>query len=194
MTEVGVVAGVVAVVGALIWYLRRRRQDTSQRGIISFLRSRLRSGVNANAPPAGAQTQELPGSHYYAPSGIPSQMFYNSSSTSRTFAPQPSPNIPVTGPNLSGAPHTSTKSNYAPSTNRSAYATTTPSDISSDPDAHRGSGVYAPAMPPASAQGPATAGPPSHSYNVAVNHVQGPVPNDPVEEGLMSGRRRGRYP
>jgi hypothetical protein len=163
--------------------------------IIPFLRSRLKSGANVNAPPPGAQTQELPGSHYYAPSGISSQTFYNSPSTGRTFAPQPSPNIPVTGPSPSEAPHTSTKSNYAPSASPPVpYATTTPSDIPSDPEVHRGSGVYAPGMPPASAQGPAAAGPPINSYNVAVNHAQGLIPSDPVEEGLMSGRRRGRYP
>ena len=177
----GVVAGVVVVVVALVWYLRRRRQS--------------RSKANANAPPSGAQTQELPGSHYYAPSGIVSQMFYNFSPRTRIFGPRPSLNTPVKGPGPSGAPHASTNSDHARSTARPLLsATTTPGDIPSDPEVHRGSGVDAPGFPPASAQGSAPAVPPSSSYNVEANRVQGPIPSDPVEEGVMSGRRRRRYP
>ena len=179
----GVAAGVVVVVVvvAFIWYLRRRRQS--------------RSEADANAPPPGAQTQELPGSHYYAPSGIVSQMFYTFSPTTRIFGPRPSLNIPVKGPSPSGAPQTSTNSDHARSTTHPLLsATTTPGGILSDPEVHRGSGVDAPGLPPPSAQGPALAVPPSSSYNVEANRVQGPIPNDPVEEGVMSGRRRRRYP
>ena len=125
----GVVAGVVVGV-ALIWYLRRRSQQTSMRGLFPFLR--WRSGANVNAPPRRARTQELPGFHYYALSDRSSQVFSSSLPTSGAVVPQ--------------------------------------------------------------AQAPATAGPPNSSYHVAENRVQGQIPSEPVEEGLMSSRRRGRYP
>jgi hypothetical protein len=94
----GVVAGVVVGV-ALIWYLRRRSQQTSERGMFPFLESGSGSGANGKAPPSGAQTQELPGSHYYGPSGISSQGFYNSLPTSEALVPQPPPSS-QTGYNL----------------------------------------------------------------------------------------------
>ena len=185
----GVLAGVVVVV-ALIWYLRRRSQQTSTRGMFPFLRSRSGANANANAPPPSAQTQGLPGFHDYAPSGMSNQVFYSSLPTSGAVVPQPPPSnqmgtyTPATEPRPSSYPWTN--SFYAPST-PGPSATTKPGDTPSDP-------IYALGMPPSSAQAPATAGPPNSSYHVAANRVQGQVPSEPVEEGLMSSRRRGRYP
>jgi hypothetical protein len=179
----GVIAG-VGVVGvgiALIWYLRRRSKQTSTKGIFPLLRSR-----SASRPPPGAQTQELPGFHYYAPSGVSSQVFYGSLPTSEAVVPQPPPSsqtgtyTPATGPNASG--HLWTNSNYGPSTTPPGPSATTKAGDTSAPPVYASSSAQAPAVPP------------SNSYHVAANHVQGQIPAEPVEEGLMSGRRRGRYP
>ena len=97
-------------------------------------------------------------------------------------------------PNPTGAFHTGTNSIHAPFTTPSGpFATTKPSDIPSDAEVHRSSGVHVLGTPASYAQGPTTASPSSGSFNVAVNRVQGQIPNEPVEEGLMSGRRRGGY-
>ena len=182
------------MVGAgLIWYLRRRSQQNSQSGMFPFLESG--SGANGKAPPSGAQTQELPGSHYYAPSGVASQVFYNSLPTTEALVPRPPPSsqpgttyTPVTSQNPSGAFHTGKNSNHAASTTPSGPSATTEGDIPSDPEVHRGTAIHALEMPPSYTQGPL-----SGANNVAAN-VQGQIPSEPVEEGLMSGRRRGKYP
>jgi hypothetical protein len=173
----GVVAGlVVSVAGvALIWHLRRRGQKASQGGISPFLGSG--SGAKGNGPPSGAETQELPGFYHY--------------SKHEAFVPQPPPSgqtgtSPVRDPNSIHAAFT---------TPSGPFATTNPGDIHSDPEVHRNFDAYALGLPPSSTQGPAAAlaGPPNGSYNVAAGCVQGQIPNEPVEEGLMSGTRR-TYP
>jgi hypothetical protein len=185
----GVVAGVVVIVIgiALIWYLRRRSQQPSTRGIFPLLRSRSEANANASGPPPGAQTQELPGFHQYAPPGIPSQVFYSSVPAVVVQPPLSSQTgyTPATEPIASGRPWTN--SNHGPSTTPSGpSATTKAGRTSSAPP------VYTPGTPPSLAQAPAL--PPNSSYHVAVNRVQDQIPAEPVEEGLMSGRRRGRYP
>ena len=51
---VAVVVIVVFVVGLIIWYLRRRSEQASQRRITPFLRAN--SEANVNIPPLGAGT------------------------------------------------------------------------------------------------------------------------------------------
>ena len=171
----GVVAGVVVVVAFI--YGRR---------IIQFLRSRCEVNPNANDPPPGAQTQELLGSH-----SLPTNW--------ASARPPPSPSIqtgtytPATEPNPTRALPTGTNSIRAPFTTPSGPSTTTESgDIPSDPEVHRGSSVHLLGMPPSHAQGPSTASPSCGAFNVAVNHVQVQILNEPVEEGLMS-REAGVY-
>jgi hypothetical protein len=180
---VGGAAVVVVGVGiALIWYLRRRGKKPSTRGIFPFLMSRSEANANASGPPPGAQTQELPGFHHHVPSGIPSQNLYSSLPASEAVAPQPPPSrqtgyTPATEPISSDHPWA--KSAHGPSTTPSdPSATTTPGRTSSAPPIHTLGTL------PSSAQAPA--GPPNGSYHVAANGVQGQIPAEPVEEGLMS--------
>jgi hypothetical protein len=173
-TVAGLVVGVTGV--ALIWYLKYRSQKSSQGDISPFLG--LGSRANGNVPPPGAQAQELPGFRDYP--------------THKAFVPpsgQTDTSAPVREPSPPRAFPARTNSIHALFTTPSGlFATTDPGDIRSDLGVHRGSGSYAPGMPPSSTQSPII------SYSVAAGCVQGQIPNEPVEEGLMSGTRRGRYP
>ena len=199
----GVVAALIVLVLAvmLVWYLKHRSRETSRRRRLSIMTS------EAGVPALGAQprlrmsiattTQGLPSSHFYAPS-----LSYQPPQTGRTLAPEPSipsyttPNYTstyttsITGSNQSRASHTPSAFLSSSITPPSQAVKTGLSITPFRPEAQRSS-LLNEKVPHEihryAVQNPTTPGPSSSFYNdIVTNYAPTQIPNEPVEDGLMS--------
>ena len=212
----GIMAAVIvlALGAVLVWFFlkRRRTNQASRRNRLPVLESM----DDALPPPqylppdarpalrtSNEATMQGPlSSHFYGPSDLTSQVPSKYRETSQPFAPQrsaPSPTTTqtsfVSGSNPSGvslirarAPSTSLSSTTTPSSPGMSNLSSLPSL----PEDHQvplvNEKLALGIMAPSSVQSPPTGGPPPSRFypNVVANRVQAEIPDEPVEEGLMS--------
>lgn len=188
--------------GVLLWYFKHRSRENSRRGRPPVLASGPNSPtLGAHSDPrmsAAANAQGALSSHFYAPSHVASQVAYMSPQTGRPSAPQKlvSNNSATygsagSGSNPSEASHNPSATLTSSTIPQSPSWVTNLSSTPAGPGAQQGSRINEKSphgWPRYTVQNPTTPTPlPSGVYSSAMSgDFQTQIPNEPVEQGLMS--------